>query len=111
MANAIRKPPMKRKITWSAYAADTSWGVKMWRKGKMASGSRAVIEGCIASVIHHTPMSVVTATMRQALISMPEGGGKNSKRRNSAKPAKRPNAWRRSYCEEIVSLVKLENRQ
>jgi|GEM_PF-3035820 len=63
--NAMRKPPMKRKIVADAYGEETSLNGATPASGNTAIGIKAVAASGIASVIHHAPMStVVAATMR-----------------------------------------------
>ena len=67
-ASAIRKPPMNKKMVADAYGAPTSLIVPTPASGKMISGSSAVAASGMASVIHHTPIKMVTAaTVRMAL--------------------------------------------
>ena len=59
---------MNKKMVAEAYGAPTSLMVPTLASGKMTSGISAVAASGMASVIHHTPMRMVTAaTVRMAL--------------------------------------------
>jgi hypothetical protein len=63
IARATIKPPIKRKITWLKYSAETSIPLIIPKRGNMATGKSAVIARGIASVIHQIAIRSATAAV------------------------------------------------
>jgi hypothetical protein len=54
MANAIKKPPINKKMRWLKYMAETVFPSTTPNSGKRATGISAVAASGMASVIHQT---------------------------------------------------------
>jgi len=63
MANETRNPPIKRKITWLKYNADTILPSMTPSTGNKTTGISAVAASGMASVIHQIAIQIATANV------------------------------------------------
>jgi hypothetical protein len=82
-------PPMKRKITGSAYFIVVSFSGAMFMSGNSSMGVSATAGMGSASPIHHVIMSAATASTFAAWAFTPKGLT-SRKKINNTMPAKKP---------------------
>jgi hypothetical protein len=98
-------PPMNRKMTGSAYGAAASRSRLMPSGWNSTIGTSAVAASGIASVIHHTAISTVTAASRRAGSSIDAPASPRYAATASVGPSHTPTAATRPGFDPVDSLI------